>query len=350
MTGEIGFFFPVDGSDQWDGFNHPGIEHFAGAPYAAVGREVPQNVLDATETAPARIDVRLIEVGIGDVPDIDAFKIAVQRCTSVAKNENDKARVFFGRATDILSKPKIKILQIRDSNTTGVRGPCKNGSPYYALLKASGQSKKPGETSIGSFGIGKFAPYAVSDLRTLFVSTVWQDEHGEWHQYVQGKAILMSHYCESGITHQGVGFWGIKDKCLPVHQMEHVPTWLLRASSPAEYAQNAGTTLSILGFDASKGWQQQIAAAIAESFFGAINYGKLEVSIQDILTITKDTLPSIFADASIIDAISEMRGIPPGAAAFQCLGAEGRLALCSVMVGSVHERDNGHKFADQAAA
>jgi hypothetical protein len=42
--------------------------------------------------------------------------------------------------------------------------------------------------------------------------------------------------------------------------------------------------------------------------------------------------------------------IPPGAAAFQCLGAEGRLALCSVMVGSVHERDNGQKFADQAAA
>ena len=42
--------------------------------------------------------------------------------------------------------------------------------------------------------------------------------------------------------------------------------------------------------------------------------------------------------------------IPPGAAAFQCLGAEGRLALCSVMVGSVHERDNGHKFAGQAAA
>ena len=43
-------------------------------------------------------------------------------------------------------------------------------------------------------------------------------------------------------------------------------------------------------------------------------------------------------------------GIPPGAAAFQCLGAEGRLAFCSVMVGSVHERDNGHKLAGQAAA
>ena len=54
--------------------------------------------------------------------------------------------------------------------------------------------------------------------------------------------------------------------------------------------------------------------------------------------------------ATVIQSLPAWFGIPPGAAAFQCLGAEGRLALCSVMVGSVHERDNGHKFADQAAA
>jgi hypothetical protein len=32
MSKKIGWNHPVDASDQWDGFNEPGIEHFSGSP------------------------------------------------------------------------------------------------------------------------------------------------------------------------------------------------------------------------------------------------------------------------------------------------------------------------------
>jgi hypothetical protein len=54
MTERIGFEFSRDASDGWDGFNDAGMEHFAGSPYLAVGREVPQNVLDAIHVTPAK--------------------------------------------------------------------------------------------------------------------------------------------------------------------------------------------------------------------------------------------------------------------------------------------------------
>jgi hypothetical protein len=60
MADQIGFEFPVDPSDQWDGFNHAGMEFFTGSPYAALGREVTQNVLDALDEQPAKMIVRLI--------------------------------------------------------------------------------------------------------------------------------------------------------------------------------------------------------------------------------------------------------------------------------------------------
>ena len=33
MIQSVGFKFPYDQSDQWDGFNDSGIEHFSGNPY-----------------------------------------------------------------------------------------------------------------------------------------------------------------------------------------------------------------------------------------------------------------------------------------------------------------------------
>jgi len=306
-----GLEFPIDVAEQWDGFNDPGIEHFSGMPYAALGREVPQNVIDATSTEPAKIVARLIEVPTDSIPDVAAFKAALRGCRKAAEDESEKAKIFFDQAIEIIERPKIKILQIEDYNTTGVRGPCENGFPYYALLKASGQSKKSRNTAIGSFGIGKYAPFVSSGLRTVFISTVWHDDKG-WHHYVQGKSIWMSRRDDDGRIRRGVGFWGIKEKCFPVEGVdERLPDWLLRTSNNnTELSQVAGTTLSILGFDAVKGWRQQLAAAIAENFFGAIERGRLEVDIDSAINLRKETLPEIFADPEVQELISDQKGEP----------------------------------------
>jgi hypothetical protein len=313
MTESIGFRFPYDQSDQWDGFNDSGIEHFSGDPYVHLGREVVQNTLDARRegtSAPAHIMIQMIEVPTTSVPDVETLRATLAACRLASDNESEKAQIFFDNAIELLTKSKIAVLKISDYNTTGVRGPCENGTPYYALLKASGQSKKNQTTAAGSYGIGKYAPFAVSALRTIFVTTVWE-RNDRCHQYVQGKSILMSHQAKNGKTRDGVGFWGIRERCLPVEPVnECVPEWLLRAKSDRDLARNIGTTLSILAFPAQKGWERILAASIAENFFGAISRGQLDVVIQGDIIINNDSIEQLFADLEIRLAIENMRGQP----------------------------------------
>lgn len=313
MTQSIGFRFPNDQSDQWDGFNDSGIEHFSGDPYVHLGREVVQNTLDARRegtSAPAHIMIQVIDVATSSIPDLETLRSTLAACRLASENESEKAQIFFDNAIELLSKSKIAVLKISDYNTTGVRGPCENGTPYYALLKASGQSKKNQTTAAGSYGIGKYAPFAVSALRTVFVTTVWE-RNDSWYQYVQGKSILMSHQARNGKTREGVGFWGIKERCLPVEPMSGcVPDWLLRAKSDRDLPRNVGTTLSVLAFPAQKGWERILAASIAENFFGAISRGQLDVVIQGDIIINNDSIEQLFADPDIRLAIEHMRGQP----------------------------------------
>lgn len=308
MGGAIGFEFPPDQAGQWNGFNEPGIEHFSGSPFEHLGREVPQNTIDARAGQPARLRIALITVPTASVPGVKELKEAIARCSAGAPGESAKAATFFQNAHKLLEKDTVKVLQIADYNTTGVVGPCVNGRPFFAMMKATGQSKKAG-TSTGSFGIGKFAPFTVSELRTVFVTTVWKDEAGAAHHYAQGKSILMSHM-DGKKTRQGTGFWGVRAGCMPVEGLEKLPTWLQRTGAGDDFADQAGTTLSILGFAGRKNWERALAANIAENFFGAIQDGNLEVEIEGGLTINQATLPGIFDSAEVRSSIEDQRGEP----------------------------------------
>ncbi len=127
------------------------MEHFTGSPFAGLGREVTQNVLDAIETEPAGIDVRLIHVATDSIPNVDELKVAIQACKAAAPDESEEANIFFTRALELINQQKIPVLQFSDFNTTGVNGPYENGTPYFALMKATGQSKKPGGNTLGTF-------------------------------------------------------------------------------------------------------------------------------------------------------------------------------------------------------
>jgi hypothetical protein len=308
---QIGFEFPIDISGQWDGFNDPGIEHFTGNRLQHLGREVPQNTIDAKISAPARITISVRKVPTSSIPDVVGLRQAVARCAKAATGEDsEKAVKFFSRAASMLKAKDIHILQLRDSNTTGLRGPCENGKPFFALMKATGQSKKIG-TSTGSYGIGKFAPFAVSELRTVFVSTVWTDDKGKLRHYVQGKSVLMSHYDTKGNTRRGTGFWGYRDKCLPLEGLDiDIPEWLQLADRKSSLRGQQGTMLSIVGFVASKGWQNVIAANIVENFFGAISRKELEVAISGGPTINSSTIDELLASSDLKCAVGDQPSEP----------------------------------------
>lgn len=308
MVSSVGFEFPSDVSGQWDGFNEAGMEHFTGSPLEHLGREVPQNTIDAMAKSPARIRISLISVPTNSLPGIAELRDAVTRCASEAQNESDKAIAFFSNASKLLAAKSLNVLSIADYNTSGIVGPCVNGKPFFAMMKATGQSKKAG-TSTGSFGIGKLAPFTVSELRTVFVTSVWQSDRG-LHHYTQGKSILMSFKDAKGGTRRGTGFWGIRKHCMPVETLDGIPSWLQRSSSDGTPDGSVGTTLSILGFTASKNWEKALAANIAESFFGALQEGLLEVVIAGGPLVNSKTVESILGDQDIKSSIENQKGGP----------------------------------------
>lgn len=310
----IGWTHPTDSSDQWDGFNEPGIEHFSGSPIRHLAREVVQNSLDSYDDSnqqPVRVKIKEVSIKTSLIPGIEELKQTFRLCLESAENESQKAKQFFEAALKDLEKPKVKILEISDHNTKGIRGPAKNGSPYYAFMKAKGQSKKATETAGGSFGIGKFAPYAVSRLRAVFVSTVFKDDSGAVVQFSQGKSILMSHDDVDGTRHQGIGFWGVKEKCQPVDGLcEEVPAWLSRTPLGEQLQDHIGTKLLVLGFEGQPGWQQSLAASIAENFFGAINAGRLEVTVDGKYAVNSTGIREIFESSEIANAIEGEKNEP----------------------------------------
>lgn len=298
MAGAIGWHHPEDESDQWDGFNDPGIEHFSGRPIWHLAREINQNASDAGESVPVEVVFRLFDVPTEEMPNLNELRANLESCYKASKLESPKARIFFETALAELKKKKIQVLEISDFNTKGMTGPSVNGKPFYAFMKAKGQSRKESDTAGGSFGIGKLAPYAVSKIRTIFVSTVFEDDAGKLQQLTQGKSILMSHD-RSGKRKQGVGFWGVKAKCQPIEGMSlgGVPCWLQRATKKSELKK--GTTLTIPCFDTAKNWQEFLAVSVAENFFGAINEGKLRVKIDEKYTLDQNSIRDFFEKTEI---------------------------------------------------
>jgi len=310
MSGDIGWHHPVDESDQWDGFNEPGIEHFAGSPIRHLAREVNQNALDAGDADIVDVRIRLHEVEVTSIPHLAELRANLNSCHEASLKESKKAEIFFEAAQAELKKKKISVLEISDYHTRGMKGPSENGTPFYAFMKAKGQSRKDTETATGSYGIGKFAPYAVSKIRTIFISTVFQEVTGKYTQLTQGKSILMSHD-RDGKRKQGVGFWGVKGKCQPVSGVSTaLPDWIQRVDSEAGLPEGKGSKLTVLCFDAAKNWQAHLAVSVAENFFGAIGDGKLRVEIDDKYKLDQTTIRDFFSDAEIRSLVSTQKGEP----------------------------------------
>lgn len=307
---KIGWQHPVDESDQWDGFNEPGIEHFAGSPIQHLAREVNQNALDAGDADIVEVRIRLHEVAVSSIPNIDELKANLLSCHEASERESKKAEIFFKGAQAELNKHKISVLEISDYHTRGMKGPSENGTPFFAFMKAKGQSRKGDDTATGSYGIGKFAPYAVSKIRTIFISTVYQDDLGTYTQLTQGKSILMSHD-RGGKRKQGVGFWGLREKCQPVKGVSPgLPEWIQRANSDVDLPTSKGSKLTVLGFDAAPNWQAHLAVSVAENFFGAISDGKLRVEVDDKYTLDQTTIHDFFEDESIKTLIKSLKNEP----------------------------------------
>ena len=191
----------------------------------------------------------------------------------------------------------IRVLRIADFNTTGVRGPCEEGYPFHALAKSDSVSAKEDVSSGGSFGIGKNAALAVSDIQTAFISTRYQDDAGADHVLCMGKTLFISHVDEGGRPRRRKGYWGKTDGYLPLDNAAEIQPWLLRNMQ--------GTSIFSIGMrNDDADWRYEMSAAIIINFFCAIERQEMEFEIDSgAIKINRNTLQALFQNPNVIEAV-----------------------------------------------
>lgn len=280
MTGVPQWFVPLLHGGEDRGMGDGGIENFK--PRHHLARETSQNVIDARhdESRPAEIVFSTYELPSDEVPGAEFLRRILAACLEAEKGRNasdrdpGSAEQLLARAVQLMQSDSapLKVLKIADFNTTGLEGDdSSDNSRWYRLLRGQGSSSSEGAGG-GTFGIGQRAPFAFSELRVVFYSTMRQDGTTRF----MGKFILRGckHPTEGKKT-QNVGYFGMIDAAgegvSGVDDQRDVPE-VFRRDRP-------GTDIHVLGFS-REDLCDAVRDTILTDFFAAIAAGLLEVEVR----------------------------------------------------------------------
>lgn len=277
-------FAPNNGGQE-SGINDSGVHTFKGFFYQYLARELLQNSLDARHDPNKPVEVRfeLLRLKRSAVPDIDSLAVAIERCIDYWSDQLETVKIL-KRAFNCARADEIQVLRAGDYNTWGVRGGDHDrGKDFYNLIRCAGSSAKTSGQG-GSFGIGKNAPFAASDLRTVLYSTLNAD--GEY--IFQGVAKLATHEVPGTGKVQATGYLG-GALGVSVRSVSDIPKDLARSVQ--------GTDIIVPGYAAGNDWQGPLVHSVLDSFWPAIEWGDLVVQFGKT-KIDKAALPALLASYS----------------------------------------------------
>ena len=193
------WYLPLANGGETGGLNDPGIESFKDPRHLA--RETVQNIIDAHDpesggTATVRFDI--LNMPVSSMPGIETFKRIFAACHQRVRSGGDggdspktKSAKFMLRGSQQLeSEAEMPVLRIRDTNTFGLMGSDDDTtSRWYRLVRGQGDAQIEGAGG-GTYGIGQRAPFAFTNIRTVFYSTKTREGSSRF----MGKFILCS--CE----------------------------------------------------------------------------------------------------------------------------------------------------------
>ena len=240
---------------------------FKGDRYYSLAREVDQNSLDAISNVsyPVRVKFSLFDFHKSEINQFFKLHDVFNKCSEYFSADK-KFKEFCDKAKAVLSADKIKCLRISDYNTTGLEysnGKC----PFYAFMKAVGYNHKSSSGTGGSFGFGKGAYYAASSVRTILVSSIYED-----HKFIfQGKARLTTHKNANGVLSDYAGLLG-NENGSPIEDAMLVPESLRRIEK--------GTDIIIMGFQDAGDWKESLIKSVLNNFWYAIFEEKLVVEVE----------------------------------------------------------------------
>lgn len=289
-------FLPNEAREK-EGLGDAGVEIFRGTPYASCAREAGQNSRDAATDLPkntVKMSFNVFKVDHASLPFHDALREAINACR--AEVSQDREKEFFKNASKVIGTNPIPVLEIADHNTTGLVGPPdEEETPFHSLVKGSGVTAKDKVDSGGSFGIGKNASFAVSDLQTVFYATTYRDKGREVFA-AQGKVKLVSHNGPGAKKRRATGYWGNPDGFRAVTDRNSVPDWMKKRT-------DIGTSVFCIGFRAVYDWAERMAYSLVSNFFCAVHRDQMVFEVDnERIHINRNTLEGLFDQRDIIDA------------------------------------------------
>lgn len=274
------------------GMNNGDIDMFRGAPIRSLAREICQNSLDALPedekvkrangeaVDPVTIEFRVFN---GRVPKKETLLCYVKKMRSYwdVRQKNDKSVVdFLGAVITNLSKDTIPFLRISDYRTTGLNGINKDGTPWDNLVSAGASDKHADDG--GSKGVGHAAPFACSDIQTVFYYTLnTEREHG-----FEGVSRLVGWKddpSEDAVGYVHDGYYGNGELCqTPINDC------ILEGNDFER--KEVGADVYIAGFSHAD-WEQEVIRSAIDSFLLAFYAEKLVVRVGR-KEISGENLPS----------------------------------------------------------
>ena len=284
-------------NEAWEkeGLGDAGIETFRDTPYASCARESGQNSRDAATNLPVRITFDIRQLAHDEFPSHAELKEAIVACRGEVSQDRETA--FFANAAEVINKPRIPVLEIADSNTTGLTGPPDDpGTPFHSLVKASGVTVKSDADAGGSFGIGKNASFVVSDLHTILYSSVYVDPATGTEAFAaQGKVKLVSHTGADGKPRRATGYWGNSARFGAVTDHSLVPDWMVRST--------VGMTIFCMGFRESEDWAERMTYSLVSNFFCAVHRQEMVFDVDNgRIPVNRNTLEHLLEREDIKSA------------------------------------------------
>lgn len=259
------------------GYNSGGLSHFSADRDAALFRECLQNSLDADDGKQAvLVGIDMVKIPLAQIGR-KTLAIALRQSIE-SKYNSDTGRQQFQAAFEMLDQPKIPTLSITDLETVGAPDyDPESGEvgPWEAMTNSEGHSVKPSGDKLGSFGLGKHAPFVTTPLRTVLYSTCYPDQEQEsgYSRRFIGRSILVTHFNSDLVQLSPDGYLG--DECNPLSDND-IPEFF-KLNKP-------GTRVLIPGYSPGGeeddfSWEIRALNAAADNFFFAIIKKRLELSI-----------------------------------------------------------------------
>lgn len=275
MSEKLKWFFETT-KNTISGANDPIHETFRAHPYYSIVRESIQNSMDVRldETKPVRVKFETISINQAEHNELFSIRENIESCLEFHKN-NKQARDLYGGMLRYLDEnPSVKILKVSDYNTRGMHFDKEDHlCPFTSFMGEGISSKQTGEG--GSFGFGKGAYYVPSELRTILVSTMIENNQ----VFFQGRTRLASHRINDEIKGKD-GVFRINDS-EPIQNEEEISVMFRR--------EEQGTDVYILGMRDDPNCGKEMVKSVLNNFWLAVHENRLDVVIKtDDVNITFD--------------------------------------------------------------